>query len=63
MDLDWMKIGQAALLIMFIVVLWPAAKWWSKNSPKAESGDWMAALLPLLGVILFVALLVMMVRS
>jgi hypothetical protein len=62
MDLDWMKIGQAALLIMFIVVLFPAARWWSKNSPKAGEGDWTAALLPLVGVILFVALLIYMVR-
>jgi uncharacterized membrane protein YwzB len=62
MDLDWMKIGQAALLIMFIVVLFPAARWWSKNSPKAEQGDWTAALLPLVGVVLFIALLIYMVR-
>ncbi|UCG71953.1 MAG: hypothetical protein JSV45_11920 [Chromatiales bacterium] len=60
--MDWMKIGQAALLIMFIVVLIPAVRWWSKNSPKAEKGDWTAALLPLVGVILFVALLIYMVR-
>ena len=63
MDFDWMRIGGAALLIMFIVVMFPAAKWWAKNSPKAEQGDWTAAILPLLGVILFVAVLIMMVRG
>jgi hypothetical protein len=31
------------------------------NSPKAESGDWQAAIIPLLGVIGFIALLVMLV--
>lgn len=60
--MEWMKIGQVALLIMFIVVLIPAVRWWSKNSPKAEKGDWNAALLPLVGVILFIALLIYMVR-
>ncbi|MGI9330384.1 MAG: hypothetical protein ACR2QB_06665 [Gammaproteobacteria bacterium] len=60
--MDWMKIGQAGLLIMFIVVMFPAVRYWNKNSPKAESGDWQAALLPLAGVILFIALLVYMVR-
>ena len=63
MDLDWMNLGRAALLIMFIVVLWPATKWWAKNSPKAESGDWLAALLPIVGVELFVALLIYMMRN
>ncbi len=62
MDPDWMKIGQAALLIMFIVVLIPAVRWWSANGPKAERGDWPAALLALGGVVLFVLLLVSMVR-
>ena len=63
MDLDWMKIAQAGLLIMFLVVMWPAARWWSKNSPKAEEGDWQAALLPILGVVLFVAFLIWVVRN
>jgi len=61
--MEWMNIGQAALLIMFIVVLIPAVRWWSKNSPKAEKGDWNAALLPLVGVVLFIALLIYMVRG
>ena len=61
--MDWMKIGQAALLIMFIVVLFPAVRWWSKNSPKAQEGDWGAALLALVGVVLFIAFLVWVVRN
>jgi len=61
--MDWMKIAQVGLLIMFIVVLFPAVRWWSKNSPKAQAGDWNAALLPLVGVILFIALLIYFVRN
>ncbi len=63
MDMDWMRLAQAGLLIMFLVALWPAARWWSKNSPKAGEGDWLAALLPLAGVVLFVVLLIAMVRA
>ncbi len=62
MDFDWMKIAQAAMLIMFIVVLYPAFKWWTKHGPKAQKGDWNAALLPLVGVVLFILLLISMVR-
>ena len=62
MDFDWMKIAQAAMLIMFIVVIYPAFKWWTKHGPKAEKGDWNAALLPLVGVVLFILLLISMVR-
>jgi len=57
-----MKIAQAGLLIMFLVVLWPAARWWSANSPKAGRGDWPAALLAIAAVAGFVVLLVAMVR-
>ncbi len=63
MEFDWFKLGQAALLIMFIVVLWPAARWWSQHSPPAGTGDWRAALLALLAVAAFVALLVWMLPS
>ena len=57
-----MEIGQAGLLIMFIVVMYPAFRWWSANSPKAEGGDWSAAMLAIGGVVLFVLLLVALVR-
>ena len=56
--MDWMKIGSALLLVAMIVFIWPSAKHMAKNSPKAENGDWQAVLLPLLGVIGFVALLI-----
>jgi TRAP-type C4-dicarboxylate transport system permease small subunit len=63
MDLGWMQIGSALLLVMFLVVMWPAYRWWSKNSPKAEEGDWSAAILALVGVIAFVGFLIYLVRS
>ncbi|MES9901085.1 MAG: hypothetical protein ABW168_00210 [Sedimenticola sp.] len=55
--MDWMKIGSALLLVMMIVVLWPRAKEMLTNSPKAEKGQWQAAILPVLGVIAFVIFL------
>lgn len=61
MDADWLKILSAVLIIGWIVFLWPRAKQWMEHSPKAQAGDWQAALLPLLLVAGFVALLILMV--
>lgn len=59
--MDWMKIGSAVLLVAMIIYLWPSAKHMMNNSPKAEAGDWQSVVLPLLGVIGFVALLIYLV--
>lgn len=59
--MDWMKIGSAILLGMMIVFLWPRAKQMLKETRKAEAGEWQSAILPILAVMGFVALLVMMV--
>ena len=56
--MDWMKIGSAVLLIAMIIFIWPSIKPMVQNSPKAESGDWQSAILPLLAVAGFVALLI-----
>jgi hypothetical protein len=61
-DFDWMKILQAGALILMIVVIYPAFKWWTRNGPKAQEGDWNAAMLPLVGVVAFIILLIMLVR-
>ena len=53
---------RAAVMIMLLFYLWPAFKAWQENGPKAEKGDWQAALLPLAAVVGVVILLVMMVR-
>jgi uncharacterized membrane protein YphA (DoxX/SURF4 family) len=61
-DSIWWKIAAAALLATMLVYLYPAAKHWSKHGPKAGAGDWNSAILALLGVAGFVALLILMVR-
>jgi archaellum biogenesis protein FlaJ (TadC family) len=59
--MDWVKIFSAILIIGWIVFMWPRAKYWLKNSPKAEKGDWMTAIIPLAAVVGFVVLLIMLV--
>jgi hypothetical protein len=59
--MDWMKIGYALLLGMMILFLWPRTKQILRETRKAEPGEWMGAILPILAVIGFVILLVMMV--
>lgn len=59
--MDWMKIFAAILIVGWIVFMWPRAKHWLQNSPKAQKGDWSAALLPIGFVVLFVILLIAMV--
>jgi TRAP-type C4-dicarboxylate transport system permease small subunit len=41
--MDWMKILSVVAGVMMLVFMWPAYKWWSKNSPKAQPGDWWPA--------------------
>jgi hypothetical protein len=60
--MDWVKILSAVLIIGWIIFMWPRAKHWLQNSPKAQAGDWQAALLPIGAVILFVIVLIMLVR-
>lgn len=59
----WLQIASAALVVLMLVFLYPAAKHWLHNSPKAEPGDWRAVVIPLLLVASFVALMIMMVRA
>lgn len=58
----FLKIAMGAILILLMVRLWPVYKQWQENGPKAQKGDWQAAVLPLVGVALVVVLLVMAVR-
>jgi hypothetical protein len=57
----WMKIAWAAALGMMLWYLFPRAKEWLENGPKAQAGDWQAVLVPIALVIGFVFLLVSMV--
>lgn len=59
--MDWMKIGWALLLIAMIAVIYPSAKRMLTDSPKAEKGDWMSVVVPILAVIGFIVLLTMLV--
>ena len=58
----WLKIASAILIVAIIAFLWPRAKYWMDNSPKAEKGDWAAVALPIGGVVLLVLLLILSVR-
>ncbi|MCF7993135.1 MAG: hypothetical protein K9M02_22085 [Thiohalocapsa sp.] len=58
----FLKIAAAAVLIMMLFYLWPAYKAWQENGPKAEKGDWQAALLPLAAVVGLVVVLIALVR-
>lgn len=59
--MDWLKIFSAILIVGWIIFIWPRAKYWLKNSPKAQAGDWQSALLPIAAVVGFVVLLIMLV--
>ena len=59
--MDGIQIASAVFLALMLVFLFPRAKQMFFNSPKAESGDWGAVLLPLLGVVGFVILLIWLV--
>jgi archaellum biogenesis protein FlaJ (TadC family) len=56
------KIAMAAVLVMMLFFLWPTYKNWQENGPKAQKGDWQAAVIPLLAVVGLVVLLIAMVR-
>jgi len=59
--MDGMKIASAIFLVLILVFLLPKAKGMLTNPPKAEAGDWQAAIIPLAGVIGFIALLMWLV--
>ena len=54
-------LGLAAVVILFL--FWPGAKAAMQKSREAENPDWKGALLPIGAVVLFVAVLVMILRS
>ncbi len=61
MDL-FMKIVAAAAMGMMVFYAWRAYQQWQQQGPKAEKGDWQAAILPLALVAGLVVLLIAMVR-
>jgi hypothetical protein len=59
--MDWMKIGSAILIGIFLILIFPRAMYMLKHSPKGSSKDWMLAILLFGGVALFVLLLMKLV--
>lgn len=59
--MDWEQILAAVLMIGMLIFIWPSAKHWLKNSPKAKEGDWGAVIVPLVLVVGFVIFLIAMV--
>ena len=59
----FLKILLAGVMVLLIVRMWPVAKAWMANGPRAQKGDWHAVLLPLALVVAFVALLIALVRG
>ncbi len=59
----WMKITWAAIMLFFIIRMIPVAKDWLQNGPKGSSKEWMTSAMLLGGVVAFVGLLIMLVRS
>ncbi|NCA71340.1 MAG: hypothetical protein EOM91_14815 [Sphingobacteriia bacterium] len=57
-----LKIAAAAVMVLMLFYLWPVYKRWQEHGPKAEKGDWQAAILPLAAVAGFVILLILAVR-
>jgi hypothetical protein len=63
-DMDyWMQIASLAFIVMLLFLMIPRAKDMLKHTPKAQTGDWQAVLLPIAGVVGFVVLLIMLVRN
>ena len=58
----WLQIASAAFVGLLLFFLYPTAKHWMQNGPKAKKGDWQTAAIPLLLVVGFVILLIAMVR-
>ena len=50
------------MLVAMMVMIYPSLKHASQNSPKAEKGDWMSAIKPLVFVVVFVIALIILAR-
>lgn len=59
--MDWLKIGSAAVLVMFLIVMFPRIKYAMTHSEKADSQAWMKAIIPLVALVLFVIILIKLV--
>ncbi len=54
-------VGIAAVVILFL--FWPGVRAAMEKSRQAENPDWKGALLPIGAVVLFIAVLILLLRS
>jgi len=59
----WMQIALAGLGVLALVVFGPKLGQALRESPKGSARDWLSALLPIGGVVLFVIVLVWLARQ
>jgi hypothetical protein len=59
----FLKIALAAVFVMLLWRMWPAAKHWMEHGPKGSSSDWRSFILVIAAITGFVILLVMSVRN
>jgi len=59
----WMKISVAVVMGFMVIRMFPVARHWLKNGPKGTSKEWLTSAMLLGGVVLFVGLLILLVRS
>ena len=59
----WEAILAGVLVLAVLFFFGPGAKRTAKNAPKADAGDWKAAIVPILLVAAFVALMILMIRQ
>ena len=52
--MDWLKIISALFIIAMMVMIYPALKNASANAPKGTKQDWLAAVKPLVFVVILV---------
>jgi hypothetical protein len=57
MEIGWMEIGWALLLVVMLAMLLPRANQLLKDSPKGALADWGSFIIPIGFVVLFVLLL------
>lgn len=63
MDNIWLKVAAAVFMGFMIVRMIPVAKHWLEHGPKGSSKEWLNVSMLALGVVLFVAFLVTVVRG
>jgi len=63
MDNIWLQVSAAVLMGFMIWRMVPVAKHWLEHGPRGSSKEWLNVSLLALGVVLFIAFLVSVVRG